>query len=216
MSKQIARKSALDLAVKLGIFNGSIGIEEDRNRFFVRDPSRRIIKNASGLTDCENLLEGLEKSIQTPELNWSSFDDIPAREYIVDSGASFHLVNRDDLTSQELKTKRRIKPIRLSTANGIVVVNHKVRIFVHTLGIYVWAILHRSTPNLLSQGSLVKDEKYNYTHKHGECPYLEKDGHRYYCPVRENTPIIVAGTDDGPVGGDVDLKSEPEQDSFYK
>ena len=65
----------------------------------------------------------------------------------------------------------------------------------------------------MSQGSLVKDEKCSYIHKHGKCPYLEKDGHRYYCPVRENTPVIVAGTDEGPAGGDIDLTSEPEQDS---
>ena len=93
------------------------------------------------------------------------------------------------------------------------VVHHKVRVYVHALGIYVWAILHRNTPNLLSQGSLVKDEKYSYIHKHGKCPYLEKDGRKYYCPIRENTPVIVAGTDGGPAEGDVDLTSEPEQDS---
>ena len=170
-------------------------------------PTKTELKKLT-VTSCLKDIDKSVNSSQCPELNYTSFDEIPSREYIVDSGASFHLVNITDLTRQEMKTKRKIRPIHLQTANGIVTVDHKVRVFVHTLGIYVWAILHRNTPNLLSQGSLVKDDKFSYIHKHGKTPYLEKDGRKYYCPIRENTPTIVGAHD--LTSDEIDMTSEPD------
>ncbi len=56
------------------------------------------------------------------------------RNYIVDSGASFHLVSKDELTEQESSTIIAIdEPIPIQTANGEVQLHEKCQIFVRDL-----------------------------------------------------------------------------------
>ena len=109
MTKMAARRDAFELSVELRIFKGDFGNKEDQDRYFVRDPSRRVIKYRDGVPDIMDKEETDGKPTAIPEFKWTSMDDIPYREYIVDSGASYHLVNEDELTPQELKTKRKIR-----------------------------------------------------------------------------------------------------------
>ena len=56
------------------------------------------------------------------------------RRFIVDSGASFHMIRRDHLTDDELATLRPGTPIKIRTAAGIVWIKQVVDVVVHALG----------------------------------------------------------------------------------
>ncbi len=58
-----------------------------------------------------------------------------SRFVIVDSGASFHMVNKDDLTEEELATSRPMKAPRLiTTANGVIEIDTECDFWVGDLG----------------------------------------------------------------------------------
>ena len=42
------------------------------------------------------------------------------REFIVDSGASFHMVSKESLSKKEKKTIKETTPIPINTANGVI------------------------------------------------------------------------------------------------
>ena len=80
------------------------------------------------------------------------------RNYIVDSGASFHLVSRDELTDQEKSTIIALdEPIPIQTANGEVELNEKCQIFVRDPKVRVWAHILPDTVAVLSLGLLVEE-----------------------------------------------------------
>ena len=70
---------------------------------------------------------------------------VGARKYILDSGASFHLVDPETLTEDERATIEKCASITLETANGEVVVNRRCLIYVKELDVCVWAFLHKDT-----------------------------------------------------------------------
>ena len=85
------------------------------------------------------------------------------RRYIVDSGASFHLVSKNNLNSKERYTIVSLdRPIPIQTANGEVELNEKVRVYVHDLNVHVWAHLLPNTVAVLSLGLLIDDLEFSY------------------------------------------------------
>ena len=77
------------------------------------------------------------------------------RGYIVDSGASFHLLTESSLTKKERATIREIAvAIPITTANGEVIVTHQCPVFVQELGIFVWAYILDCSVAVLSLGML--------------------------------------------------------------
>ncbi len=80
------------------------------------------------------------------------------RSYIVDSGASHHLISFDALTPQEHKTVRKAKyTIPLQTANDVVHCKYEADVWVEDLQITVVAfVLETDVPPLLSVGKLNK------------------------------------------------------------
>ena len=81
------------------------------------------------------------------------------RNYIFDSGASFHLVSRVELTDHEASTIVALdEPIPIQTANGEVELHEKCEIFVRDLKVRVWAhILPDTVAVVLSLGLLVEE-----------------------------------------------------------
>ena len=95
------------------------------------------------------------------------------RRLIVDSGASFHLVDWKNLTPKEKKTKRKMAtPYSLTTANGVVTATDEVDIYVTELKIKVTAMILRDTPLLLSLGKLVADHNLEYSWRRNSAPTL--------------------------------------------
>ena len=80
------------------------------------------------------------------------------REFVVDSGASMHMVSRKDQNSAELETARVSKsPTTVVTANGEVLTKEEARVYVKELDLFVTVMLLEDTPAVLSLGELCED-----------------------------------------------------------
>ena len=77
------------------------------------------------------------------------------REFVVDSGASMHMVSRKDPNSAELETVRVSKsPTTVATANSEVPTKGEATIYVRELDLFVTVMLLEETPAVLSLGKL--------------------------------------------------------------
>jgi hypothetical protein len=116
------------------------------------------------------------------------------RRYIVDSGASFHLVSKETLSEEEQGTISPLEdPIPIQTANGEVVVSETCRIYVHELGIYLRAHLLDCTVAVLSLGLLCDKEGYSYSWRPKEPPFLSKGKTKVVCYPNHNVPFLFPG-----------------------
>lgn len=120
------------------------------------------------------------------------------REYAVDSGASYHLVAHDDLTESESKTIRLLEePMIMTTANGEIVADSEADIYVHSLEMFITAmVIPSAAPPLISVGKLAEenDIKFSWDRLHG--PTLAKpDGTVVRCQLGINVPIIAVPCD---------------------
>ena len=75
------------------------------------------------------------------------------REFVVDSGASMHMVSKKDLHSAELETLRTSRsPTTVMTANGEVQTREGATVYVKEFDLFVTVILLEETPAVLSLG----------------------------------------------------------------
>ena len=117
-----------------------------------------------------------------------------SRTYIVDSGASFHLVCRADMTDREIATITALdEPIPIQTANGVVDLSEKCEIFIQDLKVKVWAYILSDTVSLLSLGLLVEQLGYSYIWNPGKSPILRKGNLTVRCHPMNNVPFIYPG-----------------------
>ena len=72
------------------------------------------------------------------------------REFMVDSGASMHIVSKKDLNSAELETMR----TSMMTANGEVQTREEATVFVKQLDSFVKVLLLEETPAVFWLGKL--------------------------------------------------------------
>ena len=95
------------------------------------------------------------------------------REYSIDSGASNHLVARNQLHEAEKET---IRPLdvarRIQCANGTMIIKSMAQIYVPFLEKSVWAYVMKDCPTILSLGILCNDEGWNYSWQNGKDPVL--------------------------------------------
>ena len=122
------------------------------------------------------------------------FDDMGARTYIVDSGASFHIVSRTEMTERELKTITKIdQPILIQTANGLLELTEKCQIYVRDLKAQLWAYILDDTVSLLSLGLLVEELGYSYIWNPRRSPMLRKGNITVRCHPMNIVPHIYPG-----------------------
>ena len=80
------------------------------------------------------------------------------REFVVDSGASMHMVSRKDLNSAELETVRTSKnPTRAVRANGEVVTEEEATEYVKEMDLFATVMLLEDTPTVHSLGKLCEE-----------------------------------------------------------
>ena len=85
------------------------------------------------------------------------------REFVVDSGASMHVVSKRDLYTAELETVRiSKKPTMVMTACGKVLTREEATVCVKELDLFVTVMLLEETPAVLSLGKLCED--HGHTH----------------------------------------------------
>ena len=87
------------------------------------------------------------------------------REFVVDSGASMHMISKKDLSKAEMDTlTKSCSPTIVITANG--------KVQTHVL---------ENTPAVLSLGKLCDENGYSYEWINGQKPHLIKNGIRIIC-----------------------------------
>ena len=114
--------------------------------------------------------------------------------FVVDSGASMHMLSKKDLSSDEMDTLRRCRnPTTVATANWEVETNEEAQVFVHDLDLFVTVQLLGETPVVLSLGKLCSEHGYSYEWVDGQEPHLTTDGSVISCKKDNSVPLVVPG-----------------------
>ena len=88
------------------------------------------------------------------------------RTFVLDSGASYHLIGYNKLTEKEKATIRPVdEPFRVQSANGTITVEEEAQIHVPALNIWIWAQLVEDCPAVLSLGTLCGKQGWSYEWK---------------------------------------------------
>ena len=133
----------------------------------------------------QNILKLKEKNktaFFSPSENWC----LPApsnlkpeeREFVVDSGASMHMISKRELNSDELESlTTSCSPTTVITANGEVQTNEEAKVSVKELDIFLTMKVLEETPAVLSLGKLCDEHGYSYEWINGQKPHLIKNGY---------------------------------------
>ena len=116
------------------------------------------------------------------------------REFVVDSGASMHMISKKDLSDAEMDTLTKLcSPTIVIIANGEVQTHEEAAVFVKELGIFLTMKVLENTPAVLSLGKLCDENGYSYEWINGQKPHLIKNGIRIICNTENFVPIVVPG-----------------------
>ena len=116
------------------------------------------------------------------------------REFVVDSGASIHMIGKKDLNSAKLETLTTSKsPTTVITANGEVQTNEEATVYVRELHIFLTMKLLEDTSAVLSLGKLCDERGYSCEWINGQKPHLIKNGIRKQCNRENFVPVVVPG-----------------------
>ena len=116
------------------------------------------------------------------------------REFVVDSGASMHMISKKDLSKAEMDTlTKSCSPTIVITANGEVQTHEKATVYVKELDIFLTKKVLENTPAVLSLGKLCDENGYSYEWINGQKPHLIKNGIRIICNTENFVPIVVPG-----------------------
>ena len=116
------------------------------------------------------------------------------REFVVDSGASMHMISKKDLNSAELESVTTSKSsTTVMTANGEVQTHEEATVYVKESGIFLTMKVLEDTPAVLSLGKLCDEHGYSHEWINGQKPHLIKNGSRIQCNTENFVPIVVPG-----------------------
>ena len=116
------------------------------------------------------------------------------REFVVDSGASMHMISKNDLNDAEMDTlTKSCSPTTVITANGEVQTHEEATVTVKEFDIFLTMKVLEDTPAVLSLGKLCDENGYSYEWINGQKPYLIKNGIRIQCNTENFVPIVVPG-----------------------
>ena len=116
------------------------------------------------------------------------------REFVVDSGASMHMISKKDLSNAEMDTlTKSCRPTIVITANGEVQTHEEAIVYVKELDIFLTMKVLENTPSVLSLGKLCDENGYSYERINGQNPHLIKDGIRIICNTENFVPVVVPG-----------------------
>ena len=116
------------------------------------------------------------------------------REFVVDSGASMHMISKKDLSDAEMITlTKSCSPTIVITANGEVQTHEEATVYVKELYIFLTMKVLEDTPAVLFLGKLCDEHGYSYEWIKGQKPHLIKHGFRIQCKTENFVPIVVPG-----------------------
>ena len=116
------------------------------------------------------------------------------REFVVDSGASMHMISKKDLNSAEMDTlTKSCSPTIVITANGEVQTHEEAIVYVKELDKFLTMKVLDNTPAVLSLGKLCDGNGYSCEWIKGQKPHLILNGIRMQCCTENFVPIVVPG-----------------------
>ena len=114
------------------------------------------------------------------------------REFVVDSGASMHMLSKKNSSSDELDPLRRSKkPTTVVTATGEAQTNEEAQAYVDDLDLFVTVQLLEETSAFLSLGKLCEDHGYSYEWVNRQKPRLTKEEKTIICKTDNFVPLVV-------------------------
>ena len=124
----------------------------------------------------------------------ASTKELEEREFVVDSGASMHMVSKRDLNPAELETMGTSRsPTVVMTANGEVQTREEGMESVEELDSFVTVMLLEETPAVLFGRKLCEDHGCTYHWISGQKPHLIRVGKRIDCNMSNCVPFVVPG-----------------------
>ena len=136
------------------------------------------------------------------------------REFVVDSGASMHVISKKDLSDAEMDTlMKSCSPTIVITASGEVQTHEEATVYVKELGIFLTMKVLENTPAVLSLGKLCDENGYSNEWINGQKPYLIKNGIRIPCNTENFVPIVVPGMSSSSSGSSSTSKTPARQES---
>ena len=103
------------------------------------------------------------------------------REFVVDSGASMHMISKKDLSDAEMDTlTKSCSPTIVITASGEVQTHEEATVYFKDLDIFLTMKVLENTPAVLSLGKLCDENGYSYEWINGQKPHLIKNGIRIF------------------------------------
>ena len=94
------------------------------------------------------------------------------REFVLDSGASMHMISKKDLSNAEMDTlTKSCSPTIVITANGEVQTHEEAIVYVKELDIFLTMKVLDITPAVLSLGKLCDENGYSYEWINGQKPH---------------------------------------------
>ena len=137
-------------------------------------------------------------------------------EFVVDSGASMHMVSKKDLNSAELETMRTSRsPTPVMTANGEVQTREEATENVKELDSFVTVMLLEETPAVLSLGKLCEDHGKTYHWTSDQKPHLTQNGKRINCNIANYVPFVFPGLSSSSTTPTPTSSSSSSQDSVF-
>jgi len=136
------------------------------------------------------------------------------REFVVDSGASMHMISKKDLSNAEMDTlTKSCSPTIVITANGEVRTHEEAIVYVKELDIFLTMKVLDNTPAVLSLGKLCDENGYSYEWINGQKPHLIKNGIRIICNTENFVPIVVPGLSTSSSSSSSTLRTPSRQES---
>ena len=157
-----------------------------------REAAGKLAKNVLKLKENERA------TFFSPSENWClpapSNLKPEAREFVVDSRASMHMISKKDLSDAEMDTLTNSCNLTIViTANGEVQTHEEATVYVKEMDILLTMKVHEDAPAVLSLGKLCDENGYSYEWINGQKPHLIKDGIRIICNTENFVPIVVPG-----------------------
>ena len=140
--------------------------------------------------------------------------ELEEREFVVDSGASMHMISKKDLSEAEMDTlTKSCSPTIVITANGEVQTQEEAIVYVKELDIFMTMKVLENTPAVLSHGKLCDENGYSYESINGQKPHLIKNGIRIICNTENFVPIVVPGLSSSSSGSSSTSRTPMRQES---
>ena len=113
-------------------------------------------------------------------------------EFVIDSGASMHMISKKDLNFGEMDfLTKSCTPTLVITANGEVQTHEETTVYVKELDIFLTMEVLDNTSAVLSLGKLYDGNGYSFDWINGQKPHLIKKGIRIQCNTENFVPIVV-------------------------